>query len=158
MNSEVLVKMMGINSQQRLSLLVIFLFCTIGLAAYLNYELSDAKMDVVQAKSSINIPISSSDAVSIVKTNETVKSLIAENFQNPQNQITNVVLKQNPVTKLYFWHVEMIERECGCVGISALSVINVELNPVSGKIQTINLTTGILESEYARQTCEKTCH
>ena len=150
--------MMGINSQQRLSLLVVLLFCTIGLAAYLNYELSDAKMDVVQARSSINIPISSSDAVSIVKMNSTVKSIIAENFQNPQNKIISVVLKQHPVTKSYFWHVEMIERECGCVGISALSVINVELDPVSGEIQTIEFTAGILESEYARQTCEKTCH
>jgi hypothetical protein len=124
------------------------------------FLLGTAYVALGERRGELHISVDGEEALRLVMENEEAKGFIEEHLTNESGRITRVALRWDPETGSYRWEVEIMERECGCVigGLEGLSVLNAEVDPVTGEVSRLRMRTGVKEESLAKERCMEGCH
>lgn len=130
--------------------LVIVTVLSLGFAAY-TYSTQ---------KNSISVPIPADVALDTVKSEQSAKAFIEENFGEPEDRIERVSLAWNPAKDSYLWEIEIQENSCGCKfnETEGVTIIKASVDPFNGAIYNLTSRVGVPEDIIKREACEKGCH
>ncbi len=111
-------------------------------------------------KNRISVPVSAEVALDAIKSEQSAKAFIEENFGEPEDRIERVFLTWDPVKDSYLWEIEIQENSCGCKfnETEGVTIIKASVDPFNGAIYNLSSRVGVPEDTIKREACEKGCH
>ena len=115
---------------------------------------------VWRQKSEISIPITADAALDTVKSEQSAKAFIEENFGAPEDRIERVSLAWDQTGDSYLWEIEIQENNCGCRlnETEGVTILQAKVDPFNGAIYNLTSRVGVPEDQIKREACEKGCH
>ncbi|GBE18625.1 hypothetical protein BMS3Abin16_01230 [archaeon BMS3Abin16] len=115
---------------------------------------------VWRQRSEISIPIPADVALDTVKSEQSAKAFIEENFGAPEDRIERVSLAWDPAGDSYLWEIEIQENSCGCKfnETEGVTILKASVDPYNGAIYNLTSRVGVPEDTIKREACEKGCH
>ena len=133
-----------------LTILIVVAVASLGFTAYSYFD----------QKNRISVPVSAEVALESVKSEQSAKAFIEENFGQPEDRIERVSLTWNPAKDSYLWEIEIQERSCGCKlnETEGVTILKASVDPYNGAIYNLTSRVGVPEDQISREACEKGCH
>ncbi len=133
-----------------LTILIVVTVASLGFSAYSNYA----------QKNRISVPVSADVALDTVKSEQSAKAFIAENFGAPEDRIERVFLTWDRAEDSYLWEIEIQENSCGCRlnETEGVTILQARVDPYNGAIYNLTSRVGVPEDQIKREACEKGCH
>jgi hypothetical protein len=133
-----------------LTILILVTVASLGFSVYSNFA----------QKNRISVPISADVALGTVKSEQSAKAFITENFGEPEDRIERVSLTWDQSKDSYLWEIEIQERSCGCMlnETEGVTILKASVDPFNGAIYNLTSRVGVPEDQIKREACEKGCH
>lgn len=119
-----------------------------------------AAVNINKAKSTVSVPVKPEELLGIIRQNESARIFIDKYFLNESERIERTALAYDKKNSRFLWEVEIQEKACGCAlnNTEGVNLLKASIDPVSGKIYSIDMRVGVKEAQLQRESCEKGCH
>lgn len=123
-------------------------------------SLGYAAVSVNRVKTSVSIPVKPEELLGIIRQNESARIFMDKYFLNESERIERTALAYDKKNSRFVWEVEIQEKACGCAinGTEGVNLLKASIDPVTGKMYSVDMRLGIKEAQLQRESCEKGCH
>lgn len=109
------------------------------------------------ARTGCRVPTTSRIAIEAAEGDSRVRAFVEKRFRDEDLMQARAYLAEEGPNQ-YRWQVEISERVCGCEGVAYMNVVRACVDPCTGEVVSVELIPGISESDYARRSCDASCH